>query len=190
MTMRRVFSGFMCFSLIWLAEQRVEAAENLECVTSGFSETEHKLIESEVGGLDERFYTSPGPSQAVLVAIRSRVQECRQANGWSDEAAQLAALYAGPSLYERRLFDMLPLTADQKLRLESNYRAADSAELVSWTYSTIRGKSTPAEGGALMWKLIGTRDVGDRIILAQRFGGWLVTRVIADDAARRFAQTQ
>jgi hypothetical protein len=41
-----------------------------------------------------------------------------------------------------------------------------------------------------MWKLIGTRDVGDRIILAQRFGGWLVTRVIADDAARRFAQTQ
>lgn len=69
------------------------AAENLDCVDSGYSAAEQARFDSFAAGFDLAAWGTQGPPADIMQMVSTRVGACARLHGWSDDAARYATLF-------------------------------------------------------------------------------------------------
>jgi len=71
----------------------VRAAENLDCVDSGYNAPDQARFGSFVKGFDLVAWAAQGPPADIMQILTTRVSDCAKSNGWSEAAARYAMAF-------------------------------------------------------------------------------------------------
>ena len=118
-----------------------QAAENLNCVDTGYDLDQTAVINAFIRNFDVQSFTGTGPLGeafeerlvAMVAVLNVRAEQCSTTNRWSNEAAQRATIYQMAGMMMRGMEASGLYTVTQVERLRSGLTAMDAT-----THTTMR----------------------------------------------------
>lgn len=127
MALRWMAGGPLAGALLFLAASPVAAAEQLDCMESGYSDADSATIEAFIAGFDFRRPNAPAPAyQAVLSA---RAEACAAEHGWSNDAKTVALQYRRAAFMDAALRRHAPVSPEAIGRMEAALAATDEGQV-------------------------------------------------------------
>lgn len=191
--MRRLMIGATVFGAA-TAVVPSHAAENLECIESGYTAAEQKVFDDFYAGFSMGKLDEDGSSDAHIGAISRRAGDCAERNDWQSDAIKQAILYRMSTMLAKALELKTPLTPEQLGRLDKALAEADQEKLRSILGPQIEAGMQGNEGPEMSdddQVYLGLVVLGAGLPLDQTHseyvGALLGARMMARIAAEKFA---
>lgn len=190
--MRLMVSAPLAAALLCLvAPSAARAAENLDCMESGYSEAGWATIEAFIAGFDFRRPNAPAPAyQAVLSA---RAEACAAEHGWSTDAKTVALQYRRAAFMDAALRRHAPVSPEAIERMEAALAATDEGQV--WQaflrLAAQRRQDKQANVGALelgvLMPILDAAGLEHNYESGQFIGAWITVHQVKRDLSARFA---
>jgi hypothetical protein len=171
-----------------------EAADNIACVETGYSEVAQSDIDRLLSSLSLNSFKGGGLPDEMVKIVASRAQECAKIHNWSSEALQLAGLYQLGRLATGALEAKSRIPVSQLNKLREAYKTADRAIMNRVMGLSIEdklagnGPSAPSRADQdYFTRLLVRTGIAPDDANADFIGGWWAAQDAVDTFARRFA---
>lgn len=107
----------------------VQAADNIDCISSGYSAQEQALLDGFVADFTIDQFNDPTPPTEMVDVVGERAELCAANHGWSDAAVEAAMMMEISALSERGLRLSAPESAAIVDRVDTDLSAGDRSRL-------------------------------------------------------------
>ncbi len=183
--------GAACAAVVLASASPVAAAENLDCMDSGYDASSAAVIDTFVAAARADNMRELAVAE-LDVAIALRARQCADLRGWSDAAAAQAVRYRTGAIILVAFRRNAPIDAAAIGRMDAVIDGADRA-LLTRTVETMQrigagGAGEPsADELALIREVVAAPQVAMTTEIGRFIGSWMAARVVSRDAATQFA---